>query len=198
MGERVEYSRQYTFKTIVLCIREVDQAHSLVLSLYLQWHFFFIVCDFSWWHGACARGYVTGVADSIVLLLYNGPVDPSAFSFLPPFLMCAARAPLFSLGPLPCGCHSPSPTASPWAVELLPQKDVGVTLGGVGKTCCGKEWVASTSLHFCDDDDTIYMPIYKCVCRRMHTWYAYVYMRIVLMYNIYIHNIHITQSCPHI
>jgi len=30
--------------------------------------------------------------------------------------------------------------------------------GGVGKTCCGKEWVASTSLHFCDDDDTIYMP----------------------------------------
>lgn len=42
------------------------------------------------------------------------------------------------------------------AVELLPQKDVGVTLGGVGKTCCGKEWVASTSLRFSDDDDTIY------------------------------------------
>lgn len=34
------------------------------------------------------------------------------------------------------------------AVELLPQKDVGVTLEGVGKTCCGKEWVASNSLHF--------------------------------------------------
>lgn len=35
MGEQVEYSRQYTFKTIVLCIREVDQAHSLVLSLFI-------------------------------------------------------------------------------------------------------------------------------------------------------------------
>ena len=44
-------------------------------------------------------------------------------------------------------------------MELLPQKDVGVTLGGVGKTCCGKEWVASTSLHFSHDDDTIYIYI---------------------------------------
>lgn len=49
-----------------------------------------------------------------------------------------------------------APLYSVGAVELLPQKDVGVTLGGVGKTCCGKEWVASTSLHFSHDDDTIY------------------------------------------
>lgn len=52
-----------------------------------------------------------------------------------------------------------TPLYSVHAVELLPQKDVGVTLGGVGKTCCGKEWVASTSLHFSHDDDTIYIYI---------------------------------------
>jgi len=84
--------------------------------------------------------------------LYNGPVDPSAFSSLPPHLTRAARA------SLPPPQRFPTPTAPLRAVELLPQKDVGVIPGGVGKTCCGKEWVASTSLHFCDDDDTIYMP----------------------------------------
>lgn len=49
-------------------------------------------------------------------------------------------------------------------VELLPQKDVGVTMEGVGKTCCGKEWVAPASLYFCDDDDTTQMS-FSCICK---------------------------------
>lgn len=133
-----------------------------------------------------------------------------ASSFLSPFLkflmMCAARA-LSSSSPLTLPILAvvipPPRWRPPWAVELLPQKDVGVTLGGVGKTCCGKEWVASTSLHFYDDDDTIYIYVYicriwKCIRARAHDRRAYVYIIYIGIVHMYIYIIYITQSCSYI
>lgn len=61
----------------------------LSLSLFLSNRddtlFFLIAYDtFATKRRPRARGYVTDAADSIVLLLYNGPVDPSASSSLSP------------------------------------------------------------------------------------------------------------------
>ena len=96
------------------------------------------------------------------LQLYNGPVN-SNLSHLFSWLLAFFRKTKSRFWFPSLQSHYTYHTAGSWlalapsinvralelpsspAAELLPLKDVGVTLEGVGKTCCGNEWVASTS-----------------------------------------------------